>query len=767
MSWMLVCVGALAFAPRVAVTPPGTVAEHTARFAAHRVPVDLRRLRDGAWVRELFAVHADTTWHVRRIGAPHGGAVIVLREHWRGRPIAGARLAVRVDAGGGVRQVIGTAVDPGLRLDSGSGFPRGAQRGSGLVWWPTPSGLVPARIELGPLTWSQRTPRRDRRIVGLVDGRELAREPALDHAAVPLVGWAENPVTTPTLETFVVELDDDVPLRLSSPALRVFHCPLPASECESLDFPTADGPDGFPDDPPPVDDVMGHADPEDPYAGIQAFQYGARFMDALHRWGWNDPEPLEIHTNVMSRNDDGDLEPFDGAFYSGEVYMGQGERVDSSYDLQVLVHEIGHHVTATWGAPEPTDEHDDPGYLATDARALNEAASDFYASLMGPSAELFVYFRNLGGLYQGPRIRDISIPFRCPQNVTGEFHMEGRIWASAMREIHDEVVMRWGDADTFPAVFNAANAAIRQIPREQRAQFADASEILIDEVRLALGDDAAAFTVDLLAERGLSSCDHVIDIDDEPSVTGQGDPADPLHARFLLLESHDDDVTPEDVEQHPFAPAVSHRVTLGANEGGAILRFIPDRWRSTKRADEPLDQDGLVVAALVRAGGGGLGFTRDPDTGLWSHEGELASTSAPDPEYGPPWHAVEITDLTPGETYSIAIVSMTTFADGDRRNLLVDDMRWELRPAPDDGDGSGTDTGTAPDGDTDEDSGSTAGTDDGAGDDTDEDDTGAGAVAVAGCGCTTRPTRGAGWWALPVIATLRRRRRSRRRGRRA
>ena len=74
---------------------------------------------------------------------------------------------------------------------------------------------------------------------------------------------------------------------------------------------------------------------------------------------------------------------------------------------------------------------------------------------------------------------DVSIPFRCPDNVVGESHMEGRIWVSAIHTIRQQLAdAGLADRDAFGAAWLPALAAARQIPREQGELFADATAAL-------------------------------------------------------------------------------------------------------------------------------------------------------------------------------------------------------------------------------------------------------------------------------------------------
>lgn len=665
-----------------------------AGLGAHQVPQHADTLAGGEWLRTYQHVHTSTEFDVNFVPAPHGGGVWLVKESWRGKPIAGSRLAIRVGAGGSLRQVIGRTLPNTISLPAS----RMAQTVDFELWWPTATGLVPAVVEDQPVRLDDLGPRAERIYRHAETGDELARESLIDEASYPLAGWREDPLTTPyPLLLREVELADNDPVELVDDFVRVVHCEFDqdAEKCVPASFPTIESGSGFPNELPSLDDAQVHTDPEDPWASVAAMNYSNRFYQKLEQWGWDKDvwenvncgeegvEPADcrllLYTNVVTS-----AGPLDGAYYShnGTIYMGQATVVDISYDLEVLVHEIGHHVTNGWGRPEPTMPSSDDSFYRTDYWAINEGTSDIYGRWLGLTDEMFVYTRNVGRLYQGPRMRTVGVPFRCPQNVVGESHMEGRIWASAIVDLDRELIAAGlaGEGDV-PSLFLPAMAAIRQIPREQEAQFATAAAIVVDEVELSLGAQARALAEDLLAHRGLLACDHVVDLRGEPNFNPPAGavPARLVEdARFLIFDGHRNSETPEFVANNPRAPAVQHQITLTDDEGVVVVRFVPDRWRSRKRDDEPLDQEGLELAALVRRGAGGITFSVDAETQAVSNDADWWFISQVDSAGDGTVHQIRIDGLNPGETYSIALVSLTAVESGFR--VLADHIQWQTLP---------------------------------------------------------------------------------------
>jgi MYXO-CTERM domain-containing protein len=708
------------------------------------------------WLRRSDAVRvrADTRWTGRTIPLAHGGWVLLLRESYRGHPVAGARLAVRVGPGGRLRQVVGTGLSPALQLEASEPWPGD---GRADLWWPTKAGLVPARIEDTDLSFVGGQPWQERRYVDVRTGEVLAAESLIDEIIVPIQGWPENPLTTPELMQYDVSVADLDPIALEDSVFKVVACNWNEAigKCDPVVSPTALEPDGFPSTPPPLDDAAGHASWDDPYAGLQFMQFAARAEAKLAQWGWDpyawdeldcswqqtqDPADCRVWalTNVLNQDAEG-VFPYSGAFYVkvGKIYLGQGYHADAAYDGDIVVHEIGHHITWSLGNSEPPEGEGDPSRSITDFPALNEASSDFLARMIGPNDHIYEYFSAIEpGTYVGPRIRDVSIPFRCPQNVVGESHMDGRIWISAVIDV------RWAledaglaGADAYAMAYYGALAAIRQIPREQTVQLPDARAILLDEIELSFGPQAHDIAREIFDARGVGRCDYVIDLRDEPTVTGLGDPAnDPLDARFLVVPSHPPAVDPAVVDAHPFAPPLQHRVTLADNEVGVALRYRPNVWRPKR----PVDEVELKAAALVKAGEELVWFTFD-DEGLVVNDAELRFESVADGEL----ERIVIDGLEPGQTYTIALVSLSTIV-GDK--LTMEDMSWELLEDADpggdgDGDGgSGSESGDAGTSDT--------------GGDTAVD------TSDGGCACSTSDTGGVPWLGVFGLVLIRRRTRA-------
>ena len=575
--------------------------------------------------------------------------MLLVREYLRDLPIAGSRMALRLDTSGALRQVVGRAMRAERPLPS-------ASLAGADMWWPVDAGLVPVRIEDDPVHHVGGHPQQMRRAVRVSDGVEIAAWSILDEADLPIRGWREDPVTTPDGEDFMVEVFDASPPLLENDFIRVVECSWDEAEMTCApEFGMAGDPvTGWTADLPALNDEAAHSDRHDNWAGPNSMQLAMRFLDKLEQWGWSrevwdvidcewqgvpDEEcQLWLRVNVPAQDERG-VFPFVGAYYStaSGIYMGQGFRSDTAFDGDVVVHEIGHHITRSYGTPEPTGLPVDRSRRFVDRQSINEGTSDFFARQMMSNDRIYDYFTTLEpGIYIGDRIRDVSIDFRCPENLTGETHMDGRIWVSALRDAQVQLAQEGlVSEDEFMATFLVALASIRQIPSETYEQFPPAIDILVDEMMLAHGVQAGAVVHGIFESRGLRSCHRTLDVRENPVVAGTYDPEDPLDARFIVLGSWGENTDPDIVFNSPGAPPLHHRVTLGPGESSLTLRYRVDLWRPAREDKETPPFRGSL---LLKEGVSEISFWHDDETG---YRAGLSYFWALAPNY----------DLTAGATY--------------------------------------------------------------------------------------------------------------------
>lgn len=676
---------------------------------------------DEAWLRRHLDVHPQTQWTFRAYPSAHGGAVVVATERIGEIAVAGASLALRIAPDGRLRQVIGLALSPDSLLPA---IAPSSDRA--LRWWPNDGRLELARVEIdGPST--DGTARR--RLVRLHDGRVLTDRPAADAGLVEIAGWRENPITTPEPVSYPIELIDAAPIVLETELHRVVQCMYTDGKCAFEIAPTADDPDEFSTPPPGIDDTDAHAALGDPWSAPQALQYMERVSAQFQKWGW-DPYVWDVIdcewqgvpfdqckfyalVNVLREGEDGGPERYDGANErDARMYLGQGKYGDTAFDMQLVAHEYTHHVSQGYGAAAEAEVEYEWDFARNDWSAINEGSADVMARFATDSDELYQYFRNYLGVYQGPLRRDVSIPFRCPENITGEVHMEGRIWASAWHDVH-LALQEEGLAgpDDLPSIMRSSLPALRQLPFSERTLFARGARIVLDEIGLTLGAPAEDVATAIVKDRGLLACSYVIDVAKEPSVRGTVDPDDPYHARFIMLHTYGSTTDPDVIEDHPHAPPVQYRIQLRDQQRHVSLHFMPDLWDRTKLAEEPVEHEGLEFAALVKVGGDLVEFHYDYEQELTFHDADFEVAAEPAPDRGEAWRRILLEDLEPDEIYTVAVVTSSP-VDGSK--LVLRHLDWtidsEYAPAP----------------------------------------------ADDGCGCRTSPTPSA-WWILLGLLMVRRR----------
>jgi hypothetical protein len=501
--------------------------------------------------------------------------------------------------------------------------------------------LIPARLRDDEIEHVHGHPQQFRRALSAVDGRELAKWSILDEAQLPIRGWRENPVITPDGELFDVEVFDAADPMLENDFIRVLECEWDEDEATCMpEFgPAGDPITGWESALPDLDDEEGHTDVDDPWAGPNTMQLAMRFYEKLEGWGWSkevweaidcewqgvDPSECQLwlRNNVMAQDDEG-VFPFAGAYYStaSGIYMGQGVHADTSFDGDVVIHEIGHHVTRGFGSPEPTEIVKDRSRRIVDRSSINEGTSDFYARQMSSNDRIYDYYVALEpGPYIDDRIRHVGINFRCPENLTGEVHMDGRIWVSALRDAQLQLAgAGLVSEDEFMASFLVGMAGVRMIPTEDLEQFPEAIDILVDEFSITHGSQAGSVLQSVFDDRGLRTCQRTLDVRENPEFRGTADPEDPLDARFMVLSSWGESVDADKVFASPPAPPVHHRVTLGEDETSIRLRYRPRLWRPA-RAETVTPP--FVGTLLVKAGGAEIAFWHNDETGYRENDADF------------------------------------------------------------------------------------------------------------------------------------------------
>lgn len=187
--------------------------------------------------------------------------------------------------------------------------------------------------------------------------------------------------------------------------------------------------------------------------------------------------------------------------YDHNVFF-QGDR-DFAYDGDVVFHEFMHAVTTSlvgklnamglnsWGI------HSEPG-------SLNEGWSDYFAAAFTNRSTIGGYAAIKDGFGEAS-LRNIKNNFRCPENIIGEIHNDGQVWAGALWEIREAVLARKGKE----AAIEFDRAVLISLAQAKTTEdFKAQSQKLLTNIekRPSLGTAIAALADDILQKRGVKDC---------------------------------------------------------------------------------------------------------------------------------------------------------------------------------------------------------------------------------------------------------------------
>ncbi len=521
--------------------------------------------------------------------------------------------------------------------------------------------------------------------------------------------YPTNPVVTP-------ELDDiatiDLPAgetTLTSPRLRATSCSvagvgtwsgLPGCTVSQAALADADGDFLFEpasDDTPIFDDA---------FAEASAYSHADRFTAAMLEHGvdgWaclddgGGTPPLSL---VANYHEDGP-EPHRNSYYTAwctrGVLMGQGPSADSSYDGDMIYHELGHavvHATVDTFLGQPRRRVD--GYVR-DADALNEAYADFFSSSHTGDP--------LVGEHWGT-MRDNDNELACPTSFIGQQHYDSEAFAGALWQLY----VQHGEAS-----IDVVLDSISMLPPD--ATFEEAAAALVAVTSADLGDAAGDTISDELAARGLLDCPRLRTY--EPLLE-------------LMLAPRGEFVA--------WAPP-PFQIVIDVPDDAGELSFTIESFDLAELSFVP-------VNALVRVGEP-LEFEysgeREPYTVDAVHDHSIVDV---------PYMQRVTIPVVPGEPVYLAVVNRELSA----QSVIVDGVQFEPTGPSDDSSssaGAGTDSGSGTTEGLDGSTGTMAA--DSTGDGTSTGDTAPASDEGSGCSCSTHTTT-APLFGLVLLAFVRRRR---------
>ncbi len=262
---------------------------------------------------------------------------------------------------------------------------------------------------------------------------------------------------------------------------------------------------------PPTDP----SDPEDPFAEVQMYHHvhamHAYFKDHFGLSAVDYPLDALVNVNLYI---DPKIAPLAGlspgwqdfanaafvpkdafaAFHlpprkADAIIFGQHGKTDLAYDASVIYHEYTHAMIGTTRLTSMI-----PDFYGIDHMpgALNEAFADYFAASMTNHPVIGAYAIAASGAHL---IRDLSIVRRCPLDLIGEIHADGRILSSALWRVRAQIGAQFVDGVVLRAVQQFTKATSLQ----------GAVKLILSE---AEGEDAAMHAAfkKIFTEQGLIDC---------------------------------------------------------------------------------------------------------------------------------------------------------------------------------------------------------------------------------------------------------------------
>ncbi len=376
------------------------------------------------------------------------------------------------------------------------------------------------------------------------------------------------------------------------------------------------------------------ADPtntDDPLAEVQMYHHldrVAQYFADVH--GANLPA---IEGIVNFRLDNAFFGDADGDGIA-EVAFGQGNTIDFAYDADVIYHEYGHAAFGSVVSGGGFFDADEYG-ISFAAASLNEGTADAFALALTGDPKLGEYAGTGFGL---SAIRELDQDLRCPDDLYGESHEDGEVWAAAAwRMMADDRIGTELAADVFWGALTSWPSEVDwEVAGDSIGEVADDMLVagVIDqgqhEAILEVGDDT-----------GLIGCTRVVALD-----LG----AEPTQAMYHPGFVGEDLNVPLQNQFSLDTPEGTYRLRVGVTEFDSSTSALA--WNLYVRRGEPVGHDlETVFGQFERPIPADFDYMIE-GTGVMDIYFDLpAEDGAPAPEF----------EFVPGETYYFSIASR---ADG-------------------------------------------------------------------------------------------------------
>jgi len=257
----------------------------------------------------------------------------------------------------------------------------------------------------------------------------------------------------------------------------------------------------------------------DAFAEVMMYYHVDRVHDFFNDLGYFNDDPLAGIDRSMQAtvNYRGMYGYYDNAYYAfpsgltpGQMVFGQGEATDFSYDSSIIYHEYGHAVINGSSNYAFYCVNDVYGSDCTQG-GLNEGTADYFsAALRGDP----VIGRYSLGEWLPAYVRDLTDPHRCPDDLYGEEHEDGKVWGGGLWDVRLAVAgtdVAAANATIDPVILAAVTTPLAGDTGATSA-FSLVASILLSDAEAAFGTGTAVTRAieSALMARGLLSCSRFV-----------------------------------------------------------------------------------------------------------------------------------------------------------------------------------------------------------------------------------------------------------------
>lgn len=261
-------------------------------------------------------------------------------------------------------------------------------------------------------------------------------------------------------------------------------------------------------------------EPDDAFAEVSAFYHTTRASTYLRELGMPEVKgPFLIVANFRVAGGDlftpssksDPLGPYANAFYApadpafeflfdikkAGLFLGQAEKVDFSYDGDVVYHEFGHAMVDLTAKLDGEWKLDEQGAVPSPG-AMNEGIADTVSSWIAGDPNVGEYGSEEGGVGESS-IRNIENTRRCPDDLVGEVHQDslyfsGALWAARRDAFADPVSRKLFETAVVTALLAAPTGNLG---------YEELVELLVTALAASkVGDDKIAGLRKAFADRG-------------------------------------------------------------------------------------------------------------------------------------------------------------------------------------------------------------------------------------------------------------------------